>query len=56
MPITTEFDQAFRRLLSAWVSHHDLTMSNAPIPELYESRQSLEDARHDARTARKSLG
>lgn len=56
MPITTEFDQAFRRLLSAWVSHHDLTMGNAAIPELYESRQSLEEARHAARTARKSLG
>ena len=55
MSLTPEFDYSFQRLLAAWGSHHRNAMTGASIPELYASRQALEEARAEARLARRNF-
>lgn len=39
------FENRFRTLLAAWSRHHELRTRGASVPELAESRRTLDEAR-----------
>lgn len=39
------FEDRFRALVAAWSRHHELRLRGAGVPELAESRRSLDEAR-----------
>jgi hypothetical protein len=55
MPLTTEFDTALARLLSAWRDHHTLKTRGADISMLADASAALDQARSGVISARRSL-